>query len=141
MKFTPWTSPSLVFQVLWGALFASIFGFSINTLIVSTLTISGLGSIFFYLLLREAEWDAQKSFCLVLLFIFNPFSFPLLYTFFTDQHFIALMFISLYFYARGVTRAQLGHLLLGSVFASLAVLVRQQGILIAAGAGLFCLLL
>ena len=140
MKFTPWTSPSLVFQVLWGALFACIFGFSINTLIVSTLVISGLGSIFFYLLLREAEWDAQKSLCLVLLFIFNPFSFPLLYTFFTDQHFIALMFISLFFYARGVTRSKLGHLFLGSVFASLAVLVRQQGILIAAGAGLFFLL-
>jgi hypothetical protein len=95
MKFTPWTSPSLVFQVWWGTLFAWVFGFSINILIVSTLVISGLGSIFFYLLLREAEWDAQKSLCLVLLFIFNPFSFPLLYTFFTDQHFIALMFISL----------------------------------------------
>ncbi len=139
MKFTPWTSPSLVFQVWWGALFATVFGFSPNTLIISTLVISALGSIFFYLLLRQAEWDAQKSLWLVLMLIFNPFSFPLLFTFFTDQHFLALMFLALFFYARASSRATLRYLLVGSIFASLAVLVRQQGIFIAAGAGLFFL--
>lgn len=140
MKFTPWTSPSLVFQVWWGALFAWALGFSANTLITSTLAISAIGSIFFYLLLRQAEWDAQRSLWIVLLFIFNPFSFPLLFTFFTDQHFLALMFIALFFYARGAAGGPFRHLLLGAVFAALAVLVRQQGILIAAGAGLHFLL-
>ena len=140
MKFTPWTSPSLIFQVWWGALFAHIFGFSINILIVSTLVISFFGSVFFYLLLREAEWEPGKSILIVLLFIFNPFSFPLLYTFFTDHHFLGLMFISIFFYFRGAKRGGVGDLLLGSLFASCAVLVRQQGVLIAAGAGLYLFL-
>jgi hypothetical protein len=140
MQFTPWTSPSLVFQLWWGTLFAYFFGFSINTLIVSALVLSFIGMAFFYLLLREAEWNADTSLWLTVLFIFNPFSFPLLYTFFTDHYFIALMFISLFFYFRAVARGKLWNLLAGAVFASLAVLVRQQGILIAVGVSLFFLL-
>ena len=139
MKFTPWTSPSLVFQAFWGALFCQVLGFSANTLIVSTLASSCIGMVFFYLLLREAGWEPAISLCLCLLCMFNPFSFPLLFTFFTDHHFLSLMLAALFFYYRGARRESIRCLVLGSVFTALAILVRQQGLLLAAGAGLYFL--
>ena len=139
MKFTPWTSPSLVFQVFWGALFCQVLGFSANALIVSTLASSFIGMVFFYLLLREAGWEPEISLCLCLLCIFNPFSFPLLFTFFTDHHFLSLMLAALFFYYRGARRESIRCLALGSVFTAMALLVRQQGLLLAAGAGLYFL--
>jgi hypothetical protein len=139
MQFTPWTSPSLIFQVLWGALFCQVLGFSANTLIVSTLASSSIGMVFFYLLLREAGWKPAISLCLCLLCIVNPFSFPLLFTFFTDHHFLSLMQAALFFYYRGARRESIRCLALGSVFTALAILVRQQGLLLAAGAGLYFL--
>ena len=137
IKFTPWTSPSLVFQVLWGGLFSLVFGFSVNTLVLSTQAISFFGMVFFYLLLREARCEARKALPLTLLFIFNPFSFPLLFTFFTDQHFIALMLISTFYYFRGAVRKKNSSILLGSVFVSCAVLIRQPGLLIAVAAAAY----
>ena len=139
MKFTPWTSPSLVFQVLWGSFFSWIFGFSANTLVLSTQVITCLGMIFFYLLTRETGCRPAKALMLTLLLVFNPFSFPLTYTFFTDQHFIALMLISTYLYYRGVSRQNSLYLFAGSVAASLSVLVRQPGLLVAAATGI-CLI-
>ncbi len=140
IKFTPWTSPSLVFQVVWGGLFAWIFGFSVNTLILSTQVISFTGMVFFYLLLREIQCTPRKAIFFTLLLIFNPFSFPLLYTFFTDQHFVALMLISVFFYYRGAARKKNLSLLLGAVFASCAVLIRQPGLLISVAAALYLML-
>jgi hypothetical protein len=137
LKFTPWTSPSLVFQVLWGSLFCWALGFSASTLVISTLAISCIGMVFFYGLLRKAGWEPGTSLCLCLLFVFNPFSFPLLFTFFTDHHFLGLMLAALFFYYRGVQRESIGSFLLGAVFTALAVLVRQQGLLLAAGAALY----
>ena len=98
MEFTPWTAMSLIFQVWWGTCFTKLFGYSIEMLRVSTLAISLLGLIFIYLLLRELEYNWQTSFLAVLLMLFNPFSFPLNFTFFTDHFFISLLFISTYFY-------------------------------------------
>lgn len=137
IKLTPWTSPSLIFQVLWGGLFAWIFGFSINTLILSTQVISFIGLAFYYLLLRETQCDARKALFFTLLFVLNPFSFPLLYTFFTDHSFIALMFISTFFYYRGVIHKKNTSLFCGSVFASCALLVRQPGLLIPLAVALY----
>ncbi len=140
LQFTPWTSPSLVFQIMWGALFSWFFGFSVNTLILSTQIISCLGMVFFYLLLRQTGCRSLKALFLTLLLIFNPYSFPLLYTFFTDQHFIALMLISTYFYYRGMKRQETLALFAGSIAASLSVLIRQPGLLIALSAGIYLLL-
>ena len=130
MHFTSWTAMSLVFQVWWGTCFTKLFGFSIGILRVSTLAISLLGLIFFYLLLRELDYDWRTSFLAVLLILFNPFSFPLNFTFFTDQFFISLLLASTYFYYRSCKDKKDIYLLIASLIASCSVLVRQNGILI-----------
>jgi hypothetical protein len=140
IKFTEWTSPSLIFQILWGSLFSLVFGFSVNTLILSTQVISFIGMTFFYLLLRKIGCNSQKSLLFTLLFIFNPYSFPFLYTFFTDHHFISLMFVSSFFYFCGAEHKTNRDIFLGSVFACCALLIRQQGLLIPAGAALYLIL-
>ena len=130
MRFTSWTAMSLVFQVWWGACFTKLFGFSIEILRLSTLTISLLGLIFLYLLLRELDYDWRTSFLVVLLLLFNPFSFPLNFTFFTDQFFISLLLASTYFYYKACKDKKDVYLLIASLIASCSVLVRQNGILI-----------
>lgn len=130
MQFTPWTAMSLVFQVWWGTCFTKLFGYSIEMLRLATLVISLLGLIFIYLLLRELKHHWQISLGVVLLMLFNPFSFPLNFTFFTDQYFISLLFISTYFYYKAFKDNKETYLLIASLVASFSVLVRQNGILI-----------
>ena len=130
MRFTSWTAMSLVFQMWWGTCFTKLFGFSIGILRVSTLAISLLGLIFIYLLLRELDYDWQTGFLVVLLMLFNPFSFPLNFTFFTDQFFISLLFISTYFYYKAFKGNSDYSMVIASVVASASILVRQNGILI-----------
>jgi len=130
MQFTPWTAMSLVFQVWWGTCFTKLFGYSIEILRLSTLVISLLGLIFIYLLLQELKHHWQTSLFVVLLILFNPFSFPLNFTFFTDHFFISLLFISTYFYYKAFKDDKDIYLFIASLVASFSVLVRQNGILI-----------
>jgi hypothetical protein len=130
MRFTSWTAMSLVFQIWWGTCFTKLFGFSIGILRLSTLLISLGGLIFLYLLLRELAYDWQISFLVVLLILFNPFSFPLNFTFFTDHFFISLLLASTYFYYKACKDKKDIYLLIASLTASCSVLVRQNGILI-----------
>ncbi|MBW1838348.1 MAG: glycosyltransferase family 39 protein, partial [Deltaproteobacteria bacterium] len=130
MQFTPWTAMSLVFQVWWGTCFTKLLGYSIEILRLSTLVISLLGLIFIYLLLRELKYTWQTGFLIVLLILFNPFSFPLNFTFFTDHYFLSLLFICTYFYYKAFKDDKDIYLLIASLVASFAILVRQNGILI-----------
>ena len=130
MKLTPWTAMSLVFQVWWGTCFTKLFGYSIEMLRLSTLVISLLGLVFFYRLLQEINVGWQTAFLLVLLILFNPFSLPLNFTFFTDHFFISLLFGATYFYYKACKENRDSYLLLASLVSSCAVLVRQNGILI-----------
>jgi len=130
MKFTPWTAMSLVFQVWWGTSFTKLFGYSIEILRVSTLTISLLGLIFIYLLFRELGYNWQTGFLSVLLILFNPFSFPLNFTFFTDQFYISLIFIAVYFYYKAFKDNRDSYAFIASLIASASILVRQNGILL-----------
>jgi len=140
MQFTPWTAMSLVFQVWWGTSFTRLFGYSIEILRLSTLVISFLGLIFIYLLLRELRHYWQTSLFIVLLILFNPFSFPLNFTFFTDHFFISLLFISTYFYYKAFKDKKDIYLLIASLAASFSVLVRQNGILIPLSVFIYLLL-
>jgi hypothetical protein len=130
MQFTPWTAMSLVFQIWWGTCFTRLFGYSIEMLRLSTLAISFLGLIFIYLLLLELKHHWQISLWIVLLILFNPFSLPLNFTFFTDHFFISLLFISTYFYYKAFKDKKDIYLLIASLAASFSILVRQHGILI-----------
>ena len=128
----PVVAATAVFQLLWGWLFASIFGMTLGAMRLSTLTMTALGGIALYGLLGELDVPARRKALGLATYLFNPLSFILAYTFMTDAHFTALMTGATWFSARGTRSGKDRWLVAGSVLAACAFLVRQQGALIPA---------
>lgn len=130
MRLTDWTAMSLVSQVWWGGLFSHLLGFSVESVRLSILVISFIGLTFFYFLLRELGHTSPLSLLTTLLLLVNPFTSPLHFTFFTDIPFLSLLIISAYLFTKGDKDDRGIYLLLGSISSSLAILIRQNGLLI-----------
>lgn len=123
---------NLVFQIVWGAVFATVFGLSFGVLRVSSVVLTALGAVAVYGLARELEVDRRRAALAAAVYLFNPLGFVLSFSFMTDAVFTPLTVIAAYFYARGIRRGDAGRraVLAGSVAASCAFLVRQQGLLV-----------
>jgi hypothetical protein len=132
---------TLVFQVLWGALFA-LADPSLAATRISTIVIVLLSGGAMYGLLRDLGVAPRRAALGTALYLFNPLTYGLAFTFMTDPHFTALLVIAMWFYVRGLHPGRLSArwIALGSAAASLAFLVRQQGILIPLAVGLYLLL-
>jgi hypothetical protein len=131
---------TLVFQVLWGALF-STFEVSFVSTRLSTIALVLLSTAALYALCRDMQISPQRSALGAAVYLFNPLTFGLAFTFMTDPHFTALLVISSWLYIRGLRPAQYSPrtVLFASAIAALAFLVRQQGVLIPAAVGLYLL--
>ena len=133
---TRWTSMTLVSQVIWGAVFCSIFGFSFEVLRFSTLVLALLGVISLYLLIRQlnqVRWFALLSAFTV---AFNLIYFPLSLTFMTDVPFTAFATMALLFLGRSLTSDSTMDLAFGSFLTTVAILCRQTGLFIPLAFGL-----
>jgi 4-amino-4-deoxy-L-arabinose transferase-like glycosyltransferase len=132
---------TLVFQVFWGALF-SLADPSFAAMRLSTIVIVLLSGGAMYGLLRELGVMPGRAALGTALYLFNPLTYGLAFTFMTDPHFTALLVIAMWLYVRGLhpERFSPRWILLGSVAASLAFLVRQQGALIPLAVGLYLVL-
>jgi hypothetical protein len=132
---------TLVSQVIWGALFSTILGTSFGAMRLSTLVIFVLSGLALYGICRELRVDRTRSALGAAAYLFNPLTFALAFSFMTDPQFVSWMTIATYFYIRGLNldapdpRA----VILGSIFASVAFLTRQQGILIPLAVGIYLL--
>lgn len=127
-KMSEWTATSLVFPVLWGSLFAKIFGFSIPILIFSNIFLFYFGLLAFYLTLKNLGLNEFKSTILTLFLLSYPWIFQFSYTFMSDIFYVSLMCISIYFFTKGFQSQKNLFFLLGSVFIGLAYLTRQIAI-------------
>lgn len=121
---------TLVGQVLWGAAFAKVFGFSLGVMRVSTLVVTAVGAVALYGLCTEMGATRRMAALGAGIHLFNPLSLALAYSFMTDAHFTAWVIVALYWYVRGLRRASGLAVLAGSAAASMAFLVRQQGALL-----------
>jgi hypothetical protein len=121
----------LVFQVLWGALFCFFSGgFSFAAVKLSSLVLSILGAVTFYLILRRLKFNQFLSILGTLCLIFNPLYFCLSYTFMTDVPALALGLVAIFFYLKGLEKDDNKFLFLGAVFSTLSFLIRQNGMFI-----------
>ncbi|MGI9148391.1 MAG: hypothetical protein ACR2IK_17890 [Chloroflexota bacterium] len=129
------SSAATVFQTLWGAAFASLFGLSFGVLRVSTVVMVAVGGLAFYALSRELSLSRGWSVLGMAACLFHPLFLSLAYTFMTDPHFVALVLIATWLYVRGlrVAETRAGWVVAGSIVAACSVLVRQQGVLLPAG--------
>ena len=132
---------TLVFQVAWGALF-SLVDVSFASTRASTIAIVLLSGGAMYALCRDMGVSRHRSALGTAVYLFNPLTFGLAFTFMTDPHFTALLVISAWLYIRGLRPecASPRVIVLASAVASLAFLVRQQGLLIPFAVGLYLLL-
>jgi hypothetical protein len=126
---------TLVWQVLWGGLFASVLGPTFGAMRLSTVVLSALSGLACYWGCRQLGVDRGRSALGAALYLFNPLLFSLSYSFMSDAQFVALLTISAAFYLRGLRPDRLSALftIIGSFVAGLAFLERQQGALIPLG--------
>lgn len=139
-----WVSPlavaTLVGQIFWGALFALPFGLSPGMLRISTLIASLAGAGGLYLMCRQVGAGRPLSLAGTLAAWLHPVAFVLSYTFMTDVPFLALVCLAGWLYLRGTSVGAQGALVLASLCAGGAFLVRQQGALMPAAVVLWLLL-
>jgi len=138
LRLSDYSAATSVTQIFWGYMFCKLFkvtqGIEIYSILrLSTFIASFISMIFFYLLLKRLKIIEFNCISGTILLIFNPLFFVLSCTFMTDIHYLFYLILSLYFYIIGLEKTgkhEILYLLLGSLFAGLAYLVRQLGILI-----------
>jgi hypothetical protein len=137
----PVVAATAVFQIVWGALFGFLFGPTFGAFRLSTVVMTALGGLALYGLCRELGVVRGRSALGVGALLFNPLVFVLAFTFMTDAHYMALLVIATWLFAKAIGPAGIdGRLLVaGSVAAALAFLARQQGALIVPAVLLFLL--
>jgi 4-amino-4-deoxy-L-arabinose transferase-like glycosyltransferase len=137
----PVVAATAVSQIVWGALFGFIFEPTLGIFRLSTVAITALGGLALYGLCRNLGVARGRGALGVATFLFNPLVFVLAFTFMTDAHFMALLVIATWLYAKALAPEEVDGWLLvaGSGVAALAFLSRQQGILIAPAVLLFLL--
>jgi Dolichyl-phosphate-mannose-protein mannosyltransferase len=135
LEISTWTAPNLLAQIFWGALFCLPVGFSFTALRFSTLTLGLVGAIANYGLLREVNLHQKFALYGALIVAFNPIYFGLANTFMTDVPFFAVGSLSVYFLIRGLKRDSNIEIIIGILFACIALLIRQLGFAIFLGFG------
>lgn len=133
------TVVTLVFQVVWGAIFSLIFGTSFGSMRLSTVILVAASTPAVYGLCRLLGVNRHRAALGAAVYVFNPLTFALAFTFMSDPQFTALMIISVFWYVRGIQLGPAGvrSTLIGSVFATFAFLTRQQGLLIPCAIGVY----
>jgi hypothetical protein len=141
LKVFPVVAATAVGQILWGALFGAVFGMSLGMMRVSTLVMVALGAVALYAILRQLGVSRGRGALGMALWLFNPLTFSLAFTFMTDAHFASAMLIAVALYLRGLRpdREDLRWVVAGSVAAAFAFLIRQQGALIPLAVGVWLL--
>jgi Dolichyl-phosphate-mannose-protein mannosyltransferase len=131
LRMLEWSAHYPLAQVLWGALFSQLFGFSFVVLRLATLVLAWAGLLALYGTLRELGTRPLLAVLGTLMLWCNPVFFGLSQSFMTDVPFVSLMNAALFCHVRWVNRARTWDLGLGSVFVILAVLIRQTGVALA----------
>jgi 4-amino-4-deoxy-L-arabinose transferase-like glycosyltransferase len=119
-----------IVQILWGALFARVAGFSFAALRLSTVVLAIFCCCAIYLTLREFGVSVRVSLLAAWTVALNPIFFVLAFTYMTDVPFLSLSSIGLFFYVSGFRRDRPARLWWGTLFLVLAFLIRQIGVLL-----------
>lgn len=120
-------------QIVWGALFALVAGFSFTTLRLSTVVLSVFGCWTVYLTLRELNCRRSTSLLGAFALALHPVFFALSFSFMSDVPFADVSAIAIFFYVGAVRRERWGWLWLGGVASVVAFLIRPLAIALPLG--------
>jgi hypothetical protein len=117
-------------QILWGALFARLAGFSFVVLRSSTVVLAVFGCWAVYLTLRELNCRRRTALLGALALAFDPTYFALSFSFMTEVPFVSFSTMALYWYVRAVRRCESASVWAGCLCAMAAFLTRPIGIVL-----------
>lgn len=128
----PVVAATAIGQVFWGGLFALVFGMDLGVMRLSTVVAVAIGAVALYAILRMLGVSRNRSVLGTTLYLFNPLSFVLSFTFMTDPHFTSWLLVAVALYAKGLDEEHRRPwvIVLGSLAAGYAFWIRQQGALI-----------
>ncbi len=138
---------TLIFHEFWGAGFVALLGDTFTAVTLATVTLSLLGALAFYAILRVLGFSTSLSALGVAILVLNPYYLYLSYTYMTEVTFTSMALISCFCYLLGICgnrtkddgpkamdnrgakmSASIVWLALGGLFAALAFLTRQFGL-------------
>ena len=124
------SSTQAIAQILWGAIFALVFGPTFGVLRLTTVLLAIIACIALYLTLRELGMDRWRSLLGALMLAVSPVFFLLSFSFMTDVPFLSMMNLAVLCYIAGLKRDKPSYLWLGGLFASASFLIRPVGLAI-----------
>jgi 4-amino-4-deoxy-L-arabinose transferase-like glycosyltransferase len=132
LEVLPLVVTSLVGQVLWAAPFAWVFGDSLGVMRTATVVAVGLSAFPMYVLLRELHITRNRSAIGTALYLFNPLTYSLTFTFMSDAYLLAGVVASAACFVRGLGRdgPDSPWVVVGSLIAGLTFMVRQQAVFV-----------
>jgi hypothetical protein len=130
-----WSATNLAGHVLWGALFAKLFGTGFETLRASTLVLGYLGGAAFYIWLRVVHVRRAHALVGALSLLLNPIYLALSFTFMTDVPYVAVQIAAMVLLTLGLAGTGSVALASGWVLALFALSIRQVGVAIPFGYG------
>ncbi|MCF8367814.1 MAG: glycosyltransferase family 39 protein [Bacteroidales bacterium] len=124
-----WPAMTLIGHTIWGTAFAKLLGFSFLSLRLSNWIAAFVAMVFIYLIIVK---NTHRSIAIIasLGLGFSPVFFSLSFTFMTDVTFMAAMCGALYFYHRYFLKPKLKDIIMASVFAFVAAMIRQPVVII-----------
>ena len=143
LKILDWNPMSLVGHLFWGILFTKLFGFSFTVTKISVVGLLLIECLTLAAFLHSFQMSRSCGLIAILTIFFNPLHFYHSFLYDTDIPAIAWQLLSLFFYLRALERqekSQSRDLILGSIFGSLAFLVRQNGLLVVAAFFIYLLI-
>ncbi len=130
LEIVNWSAMTLVSQIYLGTFCCKIFGFSFTILRILTLFIGLIGILTSYKLLKDiTQNDKIALFCTILIAI-NPLFFSLSNTFMTDVYFYTFTTCAIFFFRKVILFDTILALIMASIFITVAILIRQIGIVI-----------
>jgi Dolichyl-phosphate-mannose-protein mannosyltransferase len=130
VQLTDWAPASQVAQIAWGALFCLPFGFSFTALRLSTLVLGWFGVLMTFAIAREMGAGRTVALLAALVILGNPDYLNSSFTFMTDVPFYAFCAPAIFFFIRALRKAENPNALLGTLFATIATLTRQFGVVL-----------
>lgn len=115
-------------QLLVGAMFALLFGFSLWSLTIAVYTTVGACLVLFYVVLREAGVDHRLALIGSLALFVNPIGLRFVDWYLTEPFFFLFLLAALAAYAIGFRRGTAVPVLAAGGFATILVVTRQFGI-------------
>ncbi len=132
--------PALITHLFWALGFTKVVGYSLTALRVSVLVMGIAGSMGLLILLRLSGASRWLALWGTLTLVFNPLFLSQSFTFMTDITFVAITVFSVLCLYLGAQKSQTVLIVIGMVFALLAILTRQIGIVIPLGFCAICFL-